>query len=1007
MKRFTAICALSVYVLFGIFPQQLWTGTAVGGGTSDFPEGGLVAASNSFPIGTMVDVTNPSSGETLRLEVVSRVRESGVFLLLSEEAAQQLGVGGRYPSIVQAEPAPIIAADRPAQPSNGSGDTPFSTDPDLNPAASLGDPNAFLYDNSPIPELDFPSGEGLPPLVYDPLDLPLDSGEILAVDPEAPRQETGESTEVTEPAITEAVAEPGEEAPESLAQAGGDAPEETLSRDSGPAQGISSALKAFADPERGSTSLLAQGLEAAQQEAESRGADLARENDLTPAQTTGPEISPRGPQDIPEQESAPSIASLPDPMVPDSLQESVPTEVVDSTRGQAEPEVLEPALKVSETDQEGRLAEERRESDSPYAQALPYDPAMEALESYRQDFDGTPLARSGIDGRIEVPEVLRPRTPEASIAEVPAREPDFEVPEAVRDDIQPLAGSGSSAPEAIAGYPEPDFAGSTALRDDIHPISGSSSLDEGLASSYPEPGIRLERAEVPVARLEPRITSMAQAELPPARFAGETYDDFLEPLEAPDGRLSHPSLSRLPRASDPIDLGPASPSLARSWPSGILAGIDRSVPEPSFDSSLASASLPRAEGESEGGDPYELPEASFDLERADSVVDRPMAPADPEHLITLVPAEFRPAGSTGAGDLGADPAFSGPRASETQAEANLAIASSDPLNPEGLGLVRPEGSSDPAMAAQAPELRDPDAFASTRADTSSPDLALRNPELGEPEAFTGTRAGDSDIDLALRDPDLTDPDSIAAAQPGSDRDPSVALSDPGITQAEALAAAQSDPGRDPGLGLADPALSGPDALAAVRAGEGRDPDLALRDPSLASPDALVSAEPLEQRDPGLEPGSPSLRTPDGSLAQPGTQAGTSDLMAFLEPAGPRTPADTGPASEPGTQPEAVIRPETPTARPASLAGVPMLENLDRDSFYVQLGAFANPDSARGAIGSINPGYPIAVQPVDSGARPLYRLYVGPLSEDEKGTALFWFRAKGFRDAFIRAGSESL
>lgn len=82
----------------------------------------------------------------------------------------------------------------------------------------------------------------------------------------------------------------------------------------------------------------------------------------------------------------------------------------------------------------------------------------------------------------------------------------------------------------------------------------------------------------------------------------------------------------------------------------------------------------------------------------------------------------------------------------------------------------------------------------------------------------------------------------------------------------------------------------------------------------------------------------------------------------------------------------------------------MVETLQQGSYYVQLGAFSNPENARTAISGINPGYPVAVQPVPGeGGKNVYRLFIGPLNEDEKGTALFWFRAKGYRDAFIRDG----
>jgi hypothetical protein len=45
-----------------------------------------------------------------------------------------------------------------------------------------------------------------------------------------------------------------------------------------------------------------------------------------------------------------------------------------------------------------------------------------------------------------------------------------------------------------------------------------------------------------------------------------------------------------------------------------------------------------------------------------------------------------------------------------------------------------------------------------------------------------------------------------------------------------------------------------------------------------------------------------------------------------------------------------------------------------------------------------------VNPVSREDGTLYRVLVGPLSDDEKGATLYRVRARGHRDAFVRAGS---
>jgi cell division septation protein DedD len=166
----------------------------------------------------------------------------------------------------------------------------------------------------------------------------------------------------------------------------------------------------------------------------------------------------------------------------------------------------------------------------------------------------------------------------------------------------------------------------------------------------------------------------------------------------------------------------------------------------------------------------------------------------------------------------------------------------------------------------------------------------------------------------------------------------------------------------------------------------------LNEPTTKDP----GAEPAE------EPSEPVMETAD-------------DLLVFLEPVdqeGPETTEAEGPeTTEPETE---VANIQTPATEPAKttgeketteaiLAQLPIVTRLQPESYYLQVGAFANPESARSAVFAISPGYPIAVEPVKSGDRQLYRLYVGPLTEDEKGTVLYWFKAKGYRDAFIRQG----
>jgi len=72
------------------------------------------------------------------------------------------------------------------------------------------------------------------------------------------------------------------------------------------------------------------------------------------------------------------------------------------------------------------------------------------------------------------------------------------------------------------------------------------------------------------------------------------------------------------------------------------------------------------------------------------------------------------------------------------------------------------------------------------------------------------------------------------------------------------------------------------------------------------------------------------------------------------------------------------------------------------TFFVQLGAYSDEALARSLEATYSKNYPIEVAMTGSGTRGIFRVLVGPLSKDESGTVLYWFRARGFRDAFVRS-----
>jgi cell division protein FtsN len=78
--------------------------------------------------------------------------------------------------------------------------------------------------------------------------------------------------------------------------------------------------------------------------------------------------------------------------------------------------------------------------------------------------------------------------------------------------------------------------------------------------------------------------------------------------------------------------------------------------------------------------------------------------------------------------------------------------------------------------------------------------------------------------------------------------------------------------------------------------------------------------------------------------------------------------------------------------------------LSRESFYLQLGVFAEAGSARNLQDDLAETYPITVYLTESAERPIYKVLVGPLNQDESGALLYQFRTKGYPDAFLRKGT---
>ena len=211
---------IAVALLLGLTPllvaQSSWEGSAVVARFGEFPPGGLYAASNTFPLNSMVDVTNLDTGRSARLIIANRLDDSGVFLLLSETAADELGIARGSSASVRAEPVqlPGLTAVEPSQ------DLPFSPDPDVNPAASLGDPNTPIINpaatrtaeaEESVPAESVAQSEPEPEPVSPPSEATTPSAPAAAV---VPTEDAPPTEDVPEPSIAAAVTVEPEPEPE-------------------------------------------------------------------------------------------------------------------------------------------------------------------------------------------------------------------------------------------------------------------------------------------------------------------------------------------------------------------------------------------------------------------------------------------------------------------------------------------------------------------------------------------------------------------------------------------------------------------------------------------------------------------------------------------------------------------------------------------------------------------------------------------------------------------------
>ena len=156
---------------------------------------------------------------------------------------------------------------------------------------------------------------------------------------------------------------------------------------------------------------------------------------------------------------------------------------------------------------------------------------------------------------------------------------------------------------------------------------------------------------------------------------------------------------------------------------------------------------------------------------------------------------------------------------------------------------------------------------------------------------------------------------------------------------------------------------------------------------------------------------------------------TSDVIAMapssLEPMLTDLPEDTIPAPIAVVVPEPEITPTPPSTtdysytlipaeerppepvnvQPGSavpqIFSVPAVSDLERGKYYLQLGAYSHTATVEQELSKIEQGYPLTVQSIVLSGKPVYRILIGPVNQGESGALLKQFKARGYKDAFVR------
>ncbi|MDR1316422.1 MAG: SPOR domain-containing protein [Spirochaetales bacterium] len=148
MKRIIFLIILTLACGISVSAQKVWEGTVVAGRYGDFPPTGYYGASNVFPRNSLVNVQNISNGKTVQLIISGGLEDPAMFLIVSRQAADALELQRNDSANARVS----LAAGSSEALIPGYADLPYSSDPEVNPAARAGDVNSGVEKDWPFRE---------------------------------------------------------------------------------------------------------------------------------------------------------------------------------------------------------------------------------------------------------------------------------------------------------------------------------------------------------------------------------------------------------------------------------------------------------------------------------------------------------------------------------------------------------------------------------------------------------------------------------------------------------------------------------------------------------------------------------------------------------------------------------------------------------------------------------------------------------------------------------------